>query len=171
MIRALSRFVPLALLAALLAAPLGNDAAAQTAVQIGPRLGFDAADIESAYVGFDSRFISSLPVVINPTLDIYFPDDGSFFNVKVNALYYFPVQDPTFSPYVGGGLGIYSGSIDLPNRNDIDDTSVGLNFLGGLSFRAGDLRPYVELHVSPTFNDLERYDTLFGIGGGLLFNI
>lgn len=165
------RVLALAALLAALIAPLGHDATAQTGVQIGPRLGFDAADVESPYIGFDSRFFTSLPIVINPSLDIYFPDDGSFFDVKVNALYYFQVQDPTFVPYVGGGLGIYSGSIDFPNRSDIDDTSVGLNFLGGLAFRAGDLRPFVELHVSPTFNDLNRYETLFGVGGGLLFDI
>lgn len=89
------------------------------------------------------------------TFDYFFPDiEGyNYFEVNANALYSLPLAGITgFRPYVGGGLNIARGSldIDLPEGlGDISasDTELGLNLIGGAEFGIGRIRPFAELRA------------------------
>lgn len=150
----------------LLAAPQQADA--QTSVEIGPRIGIDAGDIEELFIGAEGRIITdALPVVLSPAFDFYFVDSGvdgvdqSIFTIDFNALYEFGVDNQAFTPYAGGGLGIVRASSDPGDSS----TDAGLNIVGGARFETGNLKPFVQakINVGGDF-------TLFGVMGGLLFS-
>lgn len=139
-------------------------AQAQVDVRLGPRLGVDFGDVEEAFVGADARIDAAvLPVTVNPALDVYFVDEGSFWSLSGNALYTFPVGVQVLDPYVGAGFGIYRFS------NGVSSTDLGLNFLLGTEFQVGGVRPFAELQVSPIFR--EDSVNLFSLKGGVLFSL
>jgi len=137
---------------------------AQVDVRLGPRIGLDFGDVEEAFIGADARIDTpALPVTINPTFDLYFVDEGSFFSISGNALYTFGFNNQVFDPYAGGGLGIYRSS------NGDSSTDLGLNFLFGAEFDVGGVSPFAEAQVTPIFS--EGDSTLFTLKGGVLFNL
>jgi len=80
-------------------------AAAQTQVAVGPRVGFDVANVEELFVGVDARLAyRDLAVEVQPALDVYLPANGSFVTLSINALYRVPIDDARVQPYAGGGL-------------------------------------------------------------------
>ena len=155
-----------------------EQAQAQTQIEIGPRLGLDiAGDVEEFFIGADSRFaVAGLPVLLNATFDWYFVDepflqditgtdvDVSFFQLSFNALYEFGVDNETFSPYAGAGIGLNRSSVSVGNA-DASDTEFGVNLIGGATFGFGSLKPFAQAQISFGTPDL------FTIGGGLLFSI
>lgn len=163
----------------LLAVPQQADA--QTSIEVGPRLGIDLGDLEEFFIGADGRITSdALPVIINPAFDYYFVSSGvdgvdvSAFTIDINALYEFGIDNQTFTPYAGGGLGIvrFSSSteaVDTPFGGfggvSASTTDVGLNLVGGAKFEAGNLQPFAQakINVGGDF-------TLFNLMGGLLFS-
>ena len=147
----------------------GSTAQAQPRIEIGPRAGFDlSGDVEEFYLGADGRVkIPVLPITINGAFDLYFPDDFDFFQLSLNAFYEFGPNVRVFTPYVGGGLGFSSISVDddFGGFADADDTDVGLNLIGGAVFGFGNLRPFGQAQI--TFGDVD----LVTVGGGVLFRI
>jgi len=152
-----------------------EQARAQTQIEIGPRLGFDlAGDVEEFYIGADSRFtVGGLPVILNGVFDWYFLDDtflggtdvdASFFQLSFNALYEFGLDNASFTPYAGAGIGLNRLSVSVGNVDD-GDTELGVNLIGGATFGFGNLKPFAQAQIS--FGDVD----LFTIAGGLLFSI
>ena len=148
-----------------------EQAQAQTQIEIGPRAGFDlAGNVEEFFIGFDSRFaLSNFPVLLNGTFDYYFVDGFDLWQLSFNALYEFGVDNQSFSPYAGAGIGISRVSSDLDQGvlGGIDDSTndLGLNLIGGATFGVGNLKPFAQAQI--TFGDVE----LFALTGGLLFSI
>lgn len=154
-------------------------AEAQTNVELGPRLVIPAGDVAdlggNLGIGADARISSaSLPVVLNPSFDLYFTDDfngvdQSFYAIDLNALYEFGVDNEVFTPYAGGGLAITNWSVDIndgPGITDPSTTEVGLNIVGGARFLLGRVAPFAQLNAT-VGGDLER----LGITGGILFQL
>lgn len=149
-----------------------SNAQAQVSFEVGPRLGVDVSeDItgESGefFLGADVRISSvAFPLIINPAFDYYFVDDSfNFWSLSANALYPIGVQNAVFTPYFGGGVGLYNTSVD----GDDSSTDFGLNVLFGAQFlSAGPVSPFVEAQYSPVFAD-PKNDNLFSLQGGLLF--
>lgn len=162
----------------LLAAP--NNAQAQVEVdqpvfKLGPRVILDVGDVSDAGgdfgIGADVRIqIPSLPVQGNGSFNYYFTDDPyTIFAIDLNAVYPFGVDNQSFTPYAGGGLGITRVSADINTgfgSVDASDTDIGLNLVGGAEFNAGNVTPFVEGQFT-VGGDWNR----FGITGGLLFNV
>ena len=145
-----------------------QQAQAQTQIDIGPRLGFDiAGDVEEFFIGFDSRFaFPSLPVSLNGSFDYYFDDVFDFWQLSANALYEFGVDNQTFTPYAGAGLGISRVSAgDGLFDAEASETDLGLNVVGGAIFGVGSLKPFAQAQI--TFGDFD----LFTIAGGILFTV
>lgn len=150
----------------LVAAP----AQAQVSFELGPRVGYDAGDVEELFIGADVRVSSAaLPLIINPTFDYYFIEDvgdvdNGLWALSVNALYPFGVSNAVFTPYGGAGVGLYNFSF-----GDSSTTDVGLNLVFGAQFlNTGVVKPFVEAQYSPIFSDPENTN-LFTVKGGLLF--
>lgn len=169
--RKLSFIVSALFALALLVAP--QQAAAQTSVEVGPRIGLDFGDIEEFFIGAEGRIISdALPVIVSPAFDYYFDgvENFSIFTFDLNALYEFGVDNQAFTPYAGGGLGFIRSSVDavdVPGFGSFgggSSTEVGLNLVGGARFETGSLKPFVQAKI--TVSDA----TLFGVMGGLLFS-
>lgn len=91
------------------------------------------------------------------TWDIYFPDDDNldFWELNGNLVYRFDVQEvPSIVPYAGGGLNIARREIELdPPAGDVDDTDVGVNFLGGVEFPLASVTPFVEIRLTEEGGD------------------
>lgn len=137
----------------------------QADIKIGPRVGLDAGDIEEPFIGADVRIgLPQSRISINPTFDYYLVDDPSdYWSLSTNALYHFGVDNQTFTPYSGAGLGVYRSS-----DGGGSSTNLGLNALFGAEFHVGSVRPFVEAQYSPVFSD-ESTTSLFSVKGGLLF--
>jgi hypothetical protein len=178
----LTRFTLVAFIFSLLLLAVPQEADAQADISLGPRVGIDVGDIEEAFIGADVRIESpALPVIINPTFDFYFTDDPlTFWGLSVNALYPFGVDNEVFTPYAGGGLGIFQFSLDdqevetpfgSATIEGDSSTEIGLNLIFGAEFiTGGPVTPFAEAHFSPVFTEGET-TTLFGIRGGILFGI
>lgn len=151
---------------------------AQATFQLGPRIGIDFGDIEEVFIGADLRVTTeNLPVVINPTFDFYFtPENFTFWGLSANGLYAFGVDNEAFTPYAGAGLGIYRFSFDGQSVGGVtvgggSSTDIGLNLLFGAQFiTERTLVPFVEAQYTPVFTEGST-TTLFGIKGGILFNL
>lgn len=138
---------------------------AQASVEVGPRIGIDVGDIEEFFIGADARIsVTGLPVKINPTFDYYFVDFGSYFALSGNALYPLGVENEVFTPYAGGGIGLFRADPDVGGSA----TDPGINIVGGAEFIGTNFRPFVQAQISIVFSDPDN-TSLFGITGGLLF--
>lgn len=168
-------FIPV-LAALFLLAPV-QDAQAQTAVQLGPRITLDVGDISDAFggdfaIGADVRINpASLPVKGSGAFDFYFAEeDITVFTIDLNVLYPFGIDNEVFTPYAGGGIGITRVSIDVDTGFGTfsgDDTDVGLNLVGGAEFNLeSSLTPFVQGQFT-VGGDADR----FGITGGVLFTL
>jgi hypothetical protein len=150
-------------------------AQAQTAISIGPRVGYET-DAESIFVGADARIgVAALPIRLNPTFDFFllneddFGNDASQIQLTVNALYELGIENTTFTPYAGGGLSYVRRSFDVPEDVDIEDSNseIGLNVIGGAEFtNIGGFVPFAqgEFVLGGDYSP-------FKITGGILFDI
>lgn len=138
---------------------------AQTMVDVAPRGGYDIQQ-ESITVGAEGRIHSlSLPFIFTPSFDFYLdaeePNDVDY-QIDVNALIPFGLNNQIFTPYAGGGF-----SVQFFNDERADDNSdFGFNGVGGAVFNPqGRLRPFVQGRVTFTRR------TLATVTGGLLINL
>lgn len=143
------------LLLALGALALAPVASAQTRFEAGAGYNFDA---EAAFIGAGARIpMRTYPITLAPHVDYYFVDDVTVLQGNIDGLYSFP--GVSFSPYVGGGLGLVYATADGES-----DTEAGLNLLFGAEFNTTSrLRPYAQ--VRATIND----GTSIGVSGGVIF--
>lgn len=158
----MKRYLPVFLLLATLAVPV-DEANAQ--FQLGIRGGYDL-DVDEALIGAEARFglnNPSFPLIIAPAFDYFFTDDvggreRSFYALDLNLLYPFGINNQTFTPYAGAGLGIGLG--------DLVDTDLGVNLLGGATFGFGNIRPYVQARLK-----FGADRDLASLQGGVLFSL
>ena len=143
---------------------IASPAAAQNPVSFGAQLSLaDDTDFgigARALIGTENIVGSSRFV---PSFDWFFPDDGpgadfSYWEINLNGHYVLAVApEAPVDFYVGGGLNIARVSVDydpdeapfgLGDRNDFDDTDIGLNLLGGIDFGSGSsLGGFGELRI------------------------
>jgi hypothetical protein len=157
-----------------------EDGGTQATIKIGPRIGLPVGDLSDAgtlFFGAEGRVdLGDLPVAANASFDYYLTDidNTSYFAVDLNALYEFGIENQSFVPYAGGGLGITRVSfetegVDVPGEGTIggassSDTEIGLNLVGGARFPVGSVEPFAQLNAT-LGGDGQRV----GITGGLLF--
>lgn len=99
------------------------------------------------------------------TFDLFFPDnpDIDYWEINGNVVYDFAIESaPKLVPYIGTGLNIAHASVGTGNLG-VSDTDIGANLLGGMEFKTGRLRPFIELRV-----ELQGGEQLV-VTGGLLF--
>lgn len=136
---------------------------AQTRVALGPRVGFDMANVEELLIGAEARIgHDELAIEVQSAFDYYLPEHGAFSTLSFNVLYLLPLDDEErFTPYAGAGLGF--SFYDLGGE-DASDT--GLNLVGGLRFHTERaLTPFVQTQVTLGTVDL------IAISGGVLFDL
>lgn len=136
-----------------------RDASAQTS--IGANVGYNL-DAEEFFAGGQARLgLGGLPVIINPSIETYFVENLTWLQIDLNALYPFGVNNTTFTPYAGAGIGI---NYFKPENLD-GSTDAGLNLIAGATFGFSRLRPFAEARIN--FDD----GTNVGIRGGVLFGL
>ncbi len=136
--------------AALVASP--SDASSQFLV--GPYIAFhDEADLGvGAFVNVPVPSIHE-NLAFSGDFGFFFPDDGGFDGVDVdywelnaNALYRFPMEDLSFTPWAMAGLNIANGSVDVDlgefGDGSAGDTEIGVNLGGGVTFGSGAMKPF-----------------------------
>ena len=138
--------------------------------RVGPQLSLGSKQD----VGLGARLLVNIKSVEHlafiGTFDLFFPDDGSYWELNGNVAYSFDITGaPSLSPYVGGGLNIAHKSHDHHHGHDHhhhdgeSDTDLGINLLGGTQFGTGSVNPFVELRIELAGGEQ------FVITGGVLF--
>ena len=137
---------------------------AQGRSHLGAHLGINT-DFEDFYIGGHGTFFLTRYLELYPSIDVYFPDDGTRLGFNGDFKFLIPT-DKGFGFYAGPGLGILYRSFDGDEGDvDNDDTSVGLNLFGGIESRRGQVHPFLEVRT------LLHDDTSFQIAFGLNFTL
>ena len=96
------------------------------------------------------------------------PADCTYWEINGNALYPVRIEGSELAPYFGGGLNIAHISFDsgVVGADDVSDTDLGLNVLGGLNLDLGGLGTFVEAKIE--LGGGEQFVLTFGalFGGG-----
>jgi hypothetical protein len=143
-----TRCVRFALVLAGLIAALGWLPAPSAAADIdfGVRGGF-YDDADAGFVGAELLMEVYPRWFIDPNVEYAFVDDGSLWTLNADVHYDFPVTIP-FAVWAGAGPAVIHRSTDAPRGcrrcSGKDDTDLGLNLLGGIGFRRGAVRPYLQ---------------------------
>ena len=158
------------LLGLLLLAVVAVPAQAQIALEIGPRVGVNVGDeVGDTFVGVDARAgVVALPVDLNGSFDYYLGQENTnFWHLHLGALYALEFPGVPAAPYVGAGLGIQRFSIDYENDilEDVGNSEVGIDLVGGASFDLGVLKPFAQAGIS-----VGGYD-VYTLSAGLLFSL
>lgn len=97
---------------------------------------------------------------VQGAFDLFFPDGSSdYWEINGNLWYRFEVRGGSNAvPYAGGGL-----NIGRRERDDFDETDLGLNLGGGVRFLFENTIPFLEARVT-----VGGVDQLV-VGGGVLF--
>jgi hypothetical protein len=133
-------------------AAIPSDAFSQ--VRFGPYAAFhDDADFGiGAFVNFAVPDIHE-NLAFAGDFGIFFPDDGGYDEIDVdywelnaNALYRFPIESESISPWALAGLNIANGSVGVDlgefGEGSASDTEIGVNLGGGATFGTGSMRPF-----------------------------
>ncbi len=123
--------------------------------QVGPYLAYHD-DVDVGIGGFVSVPLPEVDENLSVVADFgfFFPDDhGSegvdrdYWELNGDALYSFPLENTSFTPWVLAGINIAHGSVvrdgsGFGDRSS-DDTEIGLNIGGGGTFGTGPVAPFV----------------------------
>ncbi len=116
-------------------------------------LGGQLSWADDADWGLGARVTVGLPVETIPlqaigSFDFFFPDGPvDYWEINANIAYLIPVQSVVIVPYVGTGFNIAHVELDSGGLvEDVSDTDLGLNLLGGIRF-TGTAQPFVEVRV------------------------
>lgn len=136
--------------AALVASP--SDASSQWLV--GPYAAFH----DDAKLGVGAFANVSVPnihenLAFSGDFGFFFPDDGGYdaidvdyWELNANALYRFPMEDMSFTPWAMAGLNIANGSVGVDlgefGGGSASNTEIGVNLGGGLTFGTGSMKPF-----------------------------
>jgi hypothetical protein len=132
----------------------------QISNRVGPMISFASGDVDEVGIGVVGEFGVAQKISIAPQFILYFPDNFDFFELNLNANYYFFNQD-VFELYGLGGLNFARAS-----ANGNSNTELGLNVGVGTNFQIGkSFVPFAELRF--TVGD---YDQL-ALGLGVKFNL
>ena len=122
----------------------------------GPHVGLNF-DSDDALIGAQFTFPVTNSIEFYPSLDIYFPNEGSLLGLSMDLKFGLAtVQGPHF--YVGGGLNVLHSSFRGEGHSD-----AGLDLIFGLESRSGPIHPFGEGRV------LIHDNTSFQLVGGLNF--
>lgn len=138
----------------------------QISNRVGPMLSLASGDIDETGIGVVAEFGVAQKVSIAPQFILYFPgNDFSFFELNLNANYYFFNQD-VFELYGLGGLNFARFGYPVGGGERDSNTELGLNLGIGTNFQINKkFVPFAELRF--TIGD---YDQL-ALGLGVKFGI
>jgi opacity protein-like surface antigen len=162
----MKRFISIVLLTA---AFLATEHEACAQFQLGVRGGYDL-ETEDPVLGVEARFglnNPSLPLIIAPAFDYYFidADNVNFYELDVNVLYPFGINNQAFTPYAGAGLGVGFSTVEIGDETE-SETDLGVNLVGGAVFGFGGIRPFVQARLK-----LGGDADLATLHGGVLFTL
>ena len=119
--------------------------------QLGPYVAYhDDADMGiGGFVGFPLPVIDeNLSVVAD--FGFFFPSDNDseghdvdYWELNANAVYGFPLNGTSVTPWAMGGINLAHGSVEHGAGGDShSDTEIGLNLGGGFNFTEGPVAPF-----------------------------
>jgi hypothetical protein len=126
-------FKKLALVGLLALIPVAAHAQTPLVTGGGPRLGF-SSDPDQLVLGGQLSIGGFAPDwTFDPSLEFGIGSDVTVISFNADANYHFRINDTDWRPYLGGGLGINSVSVDLPTPlRDVTRTEVALNLIVGV---------------------------------------
>lgn len=98
----------------------------------GPRVGI-TIDPDQLHFGAHADFGNFADHVrFQPNVELGLGDDLTMLNLNLDAAYRFSSRWDTWTPYLGGGVGLYFIGNDNNGLRDGSSTEAGLNVLGGI---------------------------------------
>jgi hypothetical protein len=128
-----------------------------SAADVGIRFGY-YTEVEEPFAGVEILTRVADNVYFNPNFEWVFTEGLDYYTVNGDFHYDFPTHG---RPYVWLGAGLALIRVDFENNGG--DTDAGLNILGGVGVRAGEVVPYVQAKV------IVKDDSEFVIGFGVRF--
>ncbi len=130
--------------------------------RVGPTVGYNI-DNESGFIGADAfvgvyRLTDMIAIHANPGLSYYFIEDITLLAFDLDVAFLIEVSDMLI-PYVAPGLGISYASF-----NDVSDTDLDFNLIGGAMFEISGIQPFAELRLR-----LGDGGSALEFAGGVLF--
>ena len=121
---------------------------------VGPFLAYhDDADLGiGGFVGIPLPAIDE-DLSINPSFALFFPDhrgndrvDVDYWELNADGVYRFPLENTSITPWALAGINIAHGSVAVDSGTLLptaaDDTEIGLNLGGGVTFGTGPMAPF-----------------------------
>lgn len=129
-----------------------------SAQKIGVLLGY-GTEVESIGAGVNGEFNINSKVAIAPSLIFWFPENYNWWEVNVNAHYYFTTSGSADFYGIGGiNLATIKSEIDGADG----ESEVGLNLGAGVNFNIGkSWEPFTEAKF--VIGDADQLALLFGI--------
>lgn len=143
-----------ALTVVVLAAAVAPASAQLQRPHLGGRVGANL-DFDEVLLGGHATIPITRWIEFYPSVDVYFPDNGSRYALNADLKAYLPGRSELWW-YLGGGLNYLRRNV-----NDNGDGDVGVNLLGGFETRSGRVHPFVEGRI------LLHDNTSFQLQGGL----
>lgn len=97
---------------------------------------------------------------INPNIEYVFVPHYTYATFNADFVYFAPLDVRNVFIWGGGGLGLVYENPDGPSDGT---TNPGINLLGGIGFRAGNVIPYIQPKI------ILKNDSEFVLGFGLRF--
>ena len=132
--------------------------------RVGAVISFTGGDVDETGFGVVGEFGVAQKVSIAPQLIFYFPDNFDFFELNLNANYYFFNQN-IFEMYGLGGLNFSRVGYEVAGEKE-SDSELGLNLGIGTNFQLGKkVVPFAEFRFT-----IGEYDQI-ALGLGVKFNL
>ena len=116
-------------------------AQAQGRSHFGPQLGYNF-DGEALVIGAQFSAPIGRHLEFYPSFNWFAVDAGTLLGFNADVKYRLPIQGADWL-YVGGGLNISMFSFE-----GFSNTDAGLNLIGGLESRSGNIHPFGELRLT-----------------------
>lgn len=141
--------------------PAGEPAADTSTMGWGPRVGL-GTDPDQLILGVHWDVGLSPHLRLVPNLELGLGDDHTILSTTVPLHYVFREVDPSFFPYVGGGITLGFVNHDPPGGgDDEDDLEAALRAIGGMEWRlSGRTDFFTEANIE--FGDIHDLQLLAG---------
>jgi hypothetical protein len=98
---------------------------------VGPRVGFSSNPDQLVFGG--QAIIGELApdLTFDPNLEFGFGDHATVIAANFDLHYHFVIEGSAWRPYAGAGIGLNFIEVDRGFAEDLSDTEVGLNLIGG----------------------------------------
>jgi hypothetical protein len=116
-------------------------AQAQARSHFGPQIGYNF-DYEAVLLGAQFSAPIGRHLEFYPSFNYFFVNVGTVWALNADLKYRLPIENADWL-YLGGGL-----NVTLTKFGSLSNTDAGLNLIGGIESRSGNIHPFAEVRLT-----------------------